>query len=64
MEARNVEDLKRGLVMGNGYSAAFSAACDDIEIREFCSQHYNWRTVRLQRDGAIVRAKPGDSKRP
>ena len=60
--ARNVMDLRKGLLAGNGYQAAFSAACDDKEIREFCQKWYGWQSVKLTRDPAIVRAQPGGKK--
>ena len=64
MEARNIEDLKRGLAMANGYSAAFSAACDDMEVVALCRQLYGWKQVKLERDSTIVRARPMSYLKP
>lgn len=59
MTAANVMDLRKGLLAGNGYQAAFSAACSDMEIVEFAKRMYGWQSVKLTRDPAIVRAQPG-----
>jgi hypothetical protein len=60
--ARTQSDLRRGLALGDGQQAAFSAALTDEQIAQFCEQFYSWKEVKLTRDEAIVRAKPGGKK--
>jgi hypothetical protein len=58
MTARTQADLRRGLALGDGQQAAFSAACSDEQIAQFCEEFYSWKEVKLTRDEAIVRARP------
>lgn len=62
MTARHVTDLRQGLALGDGKQAAFSAALTDEEVKAFCRSHYGWQSVKLTRDSAIVRARPGGKK--
>jgi len=54
----SIADLRRGLALGAGQWLAVTADATDDQVREICLTAYNWTDVVIERDAAIVRARP------